>query len=91
MHSCVRPPILEQRNDSRRLTIQRADIVGNFVSQNNPSISLALANGASVANASNITSASSNPITDFPQFDIYNPVQINLNQTGGTPIQYDVG
>ena len=64
----------------------RADIVGNFVTANNPSISLELANGAS-AN-SNTTS---NPSTDWPQFDVYNPVQINLNQTGGTPTEIDPG
>lgn len=84
------------------------DIIGNFATQNNPSISLALANGA------NTTSAQENsPLTDFPQFDIYSksppphpphphhplhtsdtpfypdPIQINLNQTGGTETSYN--
>lgn len=63
------------------------DIVGNFAAQNDPSISLALANGAAASDAN--TTDTSNAITEFPHFDIYNPIQINLNQTGGTPIPFN--
>lgn len=61
-----------------------AHIVGNFVTKDNPSISAALANGAS----SNNTNAA-NPATDWPPFDIYAPYQLDLNQTGGREISYD--
>ena len=39
----------------------------------------------------NTTTASSNPITNWPQFDNYSPIQLDLNQTGGTAISYDTG
>lgn len=75
------------------MTGLKTDIVGNFVTDNNPSISLALANGMAASNssASNTSAQSTNPITNFPQFDIYNPVQMNLNQTGGTSTSLDIG
>jgi len=55
-------------------------IWGNFITKNDPSISAAIANGAS----SNDTSAA-NPATNWPPFKVYAPYQINLNETGGTP------
>jgi hypothetical protein len=61
------------------LVMAMMNIVGNFVTTNNPSISASLAAGASASSTN-----ASNPITDWPQFDVYNPVQISLNQTGGT-------
>ncbi|KAK3716386.1 hypothetical protein LTR37_006536 [Vermiconidia calcicola] len=62
-------------------------IVGNFVTQNDPSISSAIANGASASN----NSVSANAASTWPPFDIYAPYQINLNQTGGTEISTDTG
>lgn len=59
-----------------------AHIVGNFVVRDNPSISAVLAYG-------NTTAAGGNPATNWPEFDIYAPYQIDLNQTGGREIEYD--
>ena len=56
-------------------------IYSNFITTSNPSISAELANGAS----SNDTAAA-NPITDWPVFSAAAPYQINLNETGGTPV-----
>ncbi|MCJ1249653.1 hypothetical protein MMC30_006879 [Trapelia coarctata] len=53
-------------------------IWGNFITNNNPSISSAVANGASS------NSTSTNPASTWPRFTITNPYQINLNETGGT-------
>jgi hypothetical protein len=53
---------------------------GNFVSQSNPSISNAIANGISTNNTA------PNPASSWPAFNIYAPYQINLNETGGTAI-----
>jgi carboxylesterase type B len=54
-------------------------IWGNFITSNNPSITNEIANGAS----SNDSSAT-NPASSWPPFSIYEPYQINLNETGGT-------
>ncbi|KAK5168275.1 uncharacterized protein LTR77_006844 [Saxophila tyrrhenica] len=62
-------------------------IVGNFVTVNDPSISPAIANGASSGSMN--ASTSGNAATNWPQFDIYNPVQLNLNQTGGREISQE--
>lgn len=44
-----------------------------------------------IANGVNSTDPSApNPITDWPPFAIYAPYQINLNETGGTPISVEV-
>ena len=53
-------------------------IWGNFITSSNPSISNAIANGAS----SNTTAA--NPASSWPPFTIYAPYQLDLNETGGT-------
>jgi hypothetical protein len=55
-------------------------IFTNFITQGNPSISNQIANGASS------NSSTSNPASDWPAFSFANPYQINLNQTGGTPV-----
>ena len=62
------------------------DIVGNFVTANNPSITAAIANGASAKK-----SGTANPATDWPPYEIYAPYQIDLNQTGGTEISFATG
>ncbi|KAG0651279.1 Secreted lipase [Hyphodiscus hymeniophilus] len=54
-------------------------IWGNFITKDNPSISNAVANGASSNNTSD------NPASSWPPFNIYAPFQINLNETGGVP------
>ena len=53
-------------------------IWGNFVTQNNPSISPIIANG--VNGTGNGVAA-----TNFPAWNLRNPLQLNLNQTGGQP------
>ena len=53
-------------------------IWGNFITQNNPSISASVANGAS----SNSTMGMA--ATSFPAWSLAAPLQLNLNQTGGT-------
>ena len=57
-------------------------IYGNFITGGNPSISDQIANGAS----GNSTAA--NPASTWPAYSYANPYQINLNQTGGTPLSY---
>jgi carboxylesterase type B len=56
-------------------------IWGNFITQNDPSISDQIANGVSNSNSSEV-----NPASSWPAFNIYAPYQINLNETGGTEI-----
>jgi hypothetical protein len=58
---------------------------GNFITQSNPSISLELANGASSHNTT-----AENPATDWPPYSILAPYQLNLNESGGTPIEIPV-
>lgn len=58
-------------------------IWGNFITNNNPSISAQIANGASSNSSSNNLSAS-NPATNWPPFAVYAPYQLNLNETGCT-------
>ena len=53
-------------------------IWGNFVVNNNPSISATIANGAN-------STSTTNPATDWPQYSDTQPYQMNLNETGGTP------
>lgn len=56
-------------------------IFGNFIATGDPSISSAIANGASSAAGDNGTA---NPASTWPAFTVNSPYQINLNQTGGT-------
>ncbi|KAK0712111.1 Alpha/Beta hydrolase protein [Lasiosphaeris hirsuta] len=55
---------------------------GNFITTGNPSISNAVANGASAANVSAANAASA-----WPAWSEAQPSLVNLNQTGGTPYQ----
>lgn len=57
-------------------------IWGSFITQDNPSIPNEVANGASSNNT-----AASNPASSWPEYSVYAPYQINLNQTGGTPLE----
>lgn len=57
---------------------------GQFITSDNPSISSNIANGASS------NSSTTNPASDWPQFSIFAPYQINLNQTGGSPFSATV-
>lgn len=52
-------------------------IWGNFITQNNPSIS------ASIANGVNGTGNNGLAATAFPAWNLRNPLQVNLNETGG--------
>ena len=53
-------------------------IWGNFITTFNPSISPSIANGASSSDPS-----AANPASSWPPFTIYQPYQIDLNETGG--------
>ncbi|EXJ90227.1 carboxylesterase 2 [Capronia coronata CBS 617.96] len=66
------------------LALAVRQIWGNFITTNNPSIPSTIANGAS----SNLSS--SNDASTWPQFSMYSPYQINLNQTGGTPFSINI-
>src|SRR3569833_996550 len=52
---------------------------GNFIVNNSPSISSAIANGPA-----STTPDATNPASSFPPWTDANPMQLNLNQTGGT-------
>ena len=54
---------------------------GNFVRHDNPSISASIAAGAASSQ-----DAGDGQITDWPVYTNANPIQINLNQTGGTEV-----
>jgi hypothetical protein len=58
--------------------MQRAfmTIWGNFITQESPTISTAVAAGSS---------ANTNAVAWWPAFSALEPYQLNLNQTGGTP------
>jgi len=51
------------------------------VTQDNPSISNAIANGAGSNN-----SAATNPASSWPAFSLAQPYMLNLNQTGGREV-----
>ena len=53
-------------------------IWGNFIVNNDPSISAAIANGAN-------STLTTNPATNWPLYSTAAPFQLNLNETGGTP------
>jgi hypothetical protein len=52
----------------------------------NPSIPNTIANGASSGDSS-----ASNPASSWPPFEIFAPLQINLNETGGVPFSIPEG
>ena len=57
-------------------------IWGNFVIADNPSIPNEVANGAASTDP-----GASNPASAWPAFSFADPMQIDLNQTGGTPFE----
>ncbi|KAK4223737.1 lipase 4 [Podospora fimiseda] len=63
---------------NRELT--NAEIYGNFIINDNPSISIQDANGLS-----SLTPGATNPATNWPAWTENNPALMNLNQTGGVP------
>jgi len=65
------------------LAFQR--ILGNFITRDNPSISNAIANGASAAANTNETNAAS----DWPAYTLSAPYMMNLNESGGVPFPND--
>lgn len=65
-------------------------IWGNFIINNNPSIPQSVAIGTVNGSANATISATSNPATDWPPFSIYNPYQIDLNQTGSSLISVPI-
>ena len=52
-------------------------IIGNFVVESNPSITSQIANGVTTGNMSNSTS----PVSSWPPFTVYQPMQVDLNTT----------
>jgi len=74
-------PTTPNLGDDIALAFRR--IWGNFVITGNPSISNAIANGAS---ASNPTAA--NPASAWPVWNERSPKLVNLNQTGGSPVEF---
>ncbi|KAH7383590.1 carboxylesterase type B [Cadophora sp. MPI-SDFR-AT-0126] len=54
-------------------------IFGNFITENNPSISASIAAG----NSSTGAASSSQSLIDWPAYTNANPYQLNLNETGG--------
>ncbi len=56
----------------------KIEIWGNFVMNNNPSLSALTANGQSTGNSS-----AGNPAANWPQYSSAAPYQMNLNETGG--------
>ena len=56
---------------------------GNFITGSNPSISTALANGAS----SGVNATTPNPASNWPLHTPENPIMLNLNETGGEPYE----
>ena len=65
------------RNIGPDLALAFRQIWGNVITTNNPSISSSVAIGASAANSSTVMT---NAATSWPQFSMYAPYQINLNQ-----------
>jgi carboxylesterase type B len=74
------PPTPNQSND---FVLAFRRIWGNFVANGNPSISDQIGNGASAPdpNVSNFASY-------WPQWTDASPMQLNLNETGGTPYSF---
>jgi len=55
---------------------------GNFITEGNPSITDAIANGISTTSAVQ----PKNPASSWPPFSIDAPYQLNLNESGGVPL-----
>ncbi|KAF1956825.1 alpha/beta-hydrolase [Byssothecium circinans] len=67
-------------NQGRDFLLAFRKIWGNFIIQNNPSISDQIANGASSSHQN-----ATNPASAWPAWSELSPQHINLNETGGTP------
>jgi len=67
-----------------QLAFQR--IWGNFIINNDPSISALVANGASTNNTLS-TSSSAMAASMWPQYTFETTLMLNLNETGGTPVR----
>lgn len=60
-------------------------IWGNFITTGNPSITQEIAIGQTNSSTTNSSSSiGTKGVSDWPPFSIYNPYQIDLNQTGGS-------
>ena len=70
------PPMPNQAPDFNKAFMT---IWGNFITQNDPSIP------ASIANGVNGTGTNGLAATQFPPWNLRNPLQLNLNETGGQP------
>ena len=70
-------------NQGPELAAAFSNMLGNFVHTGNPSISHELANGASAVDPS-----VKNPASAWPAWTDTNPLQINMNTTGGTAINF---
>lgn len=68
------PPMPNQAPDFNKAFMT---IWGNFITQNDPSIP------ASIANGVNGTGTNGLAATQFPPWNLRNPLQLNLNETGG--------
>lgn len=64
-------------------------IWGNFIINDDPSISQAVAVGST--NGTGPLANGNNPATAWPPFSVYNPYQIDLNQTGGPLVTIPFG
>ena len=62
-------------------------LLGNFITKSDPSVPPSIAAGASAAKSS---SSVSQPISQWPAFTLAMPYQIDLNQTGGVPVEVQV-
>lgn len=58
-------------------------IWGNFITKGDPSIPDSIANGTS-------PTIGESPASRFPRYSVAQPLQLNLNQTGGTAFSYSV-
>jgi hypothetical protein len=74
----LRYPPHQVKNNGPANQSSPLEIWGNFITKDDPSITAAIANGASSNNSQQANAAST-----WPPFNIYAPYQINLNETGG--------
>jgi len=70
-------------NQGVDIVLATKKIWGNFVTENNPSISNAIANGAGSSNPN-----AANGASNWPKWTLNNPQMLNINQTGGIPYQF---
>lgn len=58
-------------------------IWGNFIINNDPSVA------SSNASSNGTASSSASVLANWPPFSVYNPYQVDLNQTGGSTMEYN--